>query len=453
MIPVPVLGHPARVSHHSDWDGCGDMKLDPKLLQESFALIDGNIDKVTSHFYALLFLEDPALRDLFPPMMDSQRDRLLTALVRVVHQSDDPRALAEYLEQLGRDHRKFGVQAAHYQTVWRCLLTALKRFARPGWSAEMDTAWSAAFQFVAGIMTTAAHEAALRTPAWWNGQVIEHTKVTGSVAILTVQVDQPYPFQAGQYAAVETLRWPRVWRPYSMGNPPGADDQLTFHVRAIDGGWVSSALVHHTRVGDTLRIGPAIGSMVYQYESASDLLLIGGGTGIAPLAAIAQDLARWNTTRQITVYFGARRPDELYHLAALEALAARCPGLTVVPCVSHDPRFRGERGLVSEVVARHGAAGSNWAGHEVRVAGSAAMVRATADQLLRLGVPHTSIRFDAFDQQTESYLDFTRAQQAQGRPVLPAATGRPRALGSQASNPGDGSAAADSRSEFISASR
>ena len=47
------------------------MSLDPRLIQESFALVEDRTDQVASHFYALLFLENPALRDLFPPMMDT----------------------------------------------------------------------------------------------------------------------------------------------------------------------------------------------------------------------------------------------------------------------------------------------------------------------------------------------------------------------------------------------
>jgi len=408
------------------------MALEPRLIQQSFALIDGNADRVASHFYALLFLEDPSLRDLFPPMMDSHRDRLLSALVKVVHQFDEPAELQEYLRQLGRDHRKFGVRAEHYQTFWRCLLSTLKRFARPGWTPAMDAAWTAAFQEIASTMIDAAAQASLTTPAWWQGRVVGHERKTSSLAVITLRPDSPFPYRAGQYAAIETLRWPRVWRPYSIANAPRPDGTITLHVRAIDGGWVSSALVHHTLVGDVVRMGPAIGSMTVEPAADRNVLLIGGGTGIAPLLAIAQDMGRWNTSRRVSVFYGARHIEELYAKPELDLLADRFPWLNVVYCVSDDSRYRGDRGLLPQIVARDGAAADNWRGHEVLVAGSAAMTRATLTQLLNGGVPLSQIRFDAFSDQSTIFLEAKRQQQDAARlalaggqlptPALPSAT-------------------------------
>ena len=399
------------------------MALEPRLIQQSFALIDGNADRVASHFYALLFLEDPSLRDLFPPMMDSHRDRLVSALVKVVHQFDEPAQMQEYLRQLGRDHRKFGVRPEHYQTFWRCLLSTLKRFARPGWTPEMDAAWAAAFQEIASTMIDAAAQAALTTPAWWQGRVVGHERKTSSLAVITLRPDSPFPYRAGQYAAIETLRWPRVWRPYSIANAPRPDGTVTLHVRAIDGGWVSSALVHHTLVGDVVRMGPAIGSMTVEPEAERNVLLIGGGTGIAPLLAIAQDMGRWNTSRRVSVFYGARHMEELYAKPELDELADRFPWLNVVYCVSEDSRYRGDRGLLPQIVARDGAAADNWRNHEVLVAGSAAMTRATLSQLLGGGVPLSQIRFDAFSDQSTIFLEAKRQQQDADRLAL---AGRPR---------------------------
>jgi len=388
------------------------MSLDPRLIQESFALVEESADKVASHFYALLFLEDPSLRDMFPPMMDSQRDRLLAALVKVVHQVHEPDSLVEYLQQLGRDHRKFGVRPEHYDTVGRCLVAAMKRFARPGWTAEMDAAWATAFQLVAGTMITAAEDAARSTPAYWTGRVVGHHRPSSSLAVLTVEPDQPYPFRPGQYAAIETMRWPRVWRSYSIANAPRPDGLLTFQVRALDGGWVSSALVHHTRLGDTLRLGPAVGAMVCDSASVRDVLLIGGGTGIAPLLAIAEDMTRWNTNRQVVVYFGARRTSDLYAMPALEALRERSPWLSIVPCVSHDAWYTGERGLLPDVLTRHGVDRLNWTEHDVYLSGSAAMIRATLARLIELEVPGPQLCFDAFGEQTDIYLGLKRQERA-----------------------------------------
>jgi NAD(P)H-flavin reductase/hemoglobin-like flavoprotein len=401
------------------------MALEPRLIQQSFALVDADADRVASHFYALLFLEDPGLRDLFPPMMDSHRDRLMSALVKVVHQFDEPVAMQEYLRQLGRDHRKFGVRAEHYQTFWRCLLSTLKRFARPGWTPAMDAAWAAAFQVIAGTMIDAAAQAALTTPAWWQGRVVAHERKTSTLAVVTLRLDSPFPYRPGQYASVETLRWPRVWRPYSIANAPRGDGTITLHVRAIDGGWVSSALVHHTEVGDLVRLGPAIGGMAVQPESDRSVLMVGGGTGIAPLLAMAQDMGRWNTSRRVSVFYGARRIEELYAKPELDRLADRFPWLNVVYCVSEDSRYRGERGLLPQIVARDGAAADGWRGHEVLVAGSAAMARATLAQLLRGGVPPAQIRFDAFSDQARMFVEAKQRQQDADRLALAVRAGAP----------------------------
>jgi ferredoxin-NADP reductase/hemoglobin-like flavoprotein len=411
------------------------MAFDPRLIQRSFALVEENADKVAGHFYALLFLEAPALRDMFPPMMDAQRDRLLSALVRIVHQAHEPESFLEYLRQLGRDHRKFGVRPEHYEPVGRALIIALKRFARPGWTDGMDAAWTEVFHIVADTMIDAAQEAERTTPAWWSGRVVGHERPTESVAVITVQPDHPFPFRPGQYLSVETLRWPRVWRPYSIANAPRADGLLTIHVKAVDGGWVSSALVRQTKVGDVLRMGSAVGGLICEAASNRDVLLVGGGTGIAPLIAMAEDMSRWNTNRAVSVYFGVRRPADLYALAALEALTARCPWLDIVPCVSHDPRYGGERGTLADVLARHGEGRANWTGHDVYLSGSAPMIRATLARLTELEVSSTRIRFDAFGEQTDIYLSLNRLDHTgHQQPPLPDALPKRQASKSSATS-------------------
>ena len=369
----------------------------PALLRESFALVADDSDRVVSHFYALVFTEYPALRDMFPPMMDAHRDRMFQALVRIVHQAEHCDGLAAYLRQLGREHRKFGARPEHYDMVWRCLVSALKRYAGTAWTPDMDAAWLAAYRLIAGKMIEAAEEAGQQTPPWWNARVVGHELRTPDIAVVTLQPDAPYEFHAGQYLTLETQRWPRVWRRYSIANAPRRDNTLTLHVRTVSAGWVSTALVNHTLVGDTVRLGPPSGAMVCDTTSMRDLLCVAGGTGLAPIKAMIEDMSAWNTTRRVRLFYGARHDDEFYDLAELERLAYRRRWLSVVTAVSHDPRYPGERGMLPDVVARHGEFFEHWAGHDVYVSGSVPMVRATVARLQESNIPLASIRFDAYE--------------------------------------------------------
>lgn len=366
--------------------------LDPRLIKESFTVVEPVADKVAGYFYARLFIENPEVRDMFPPYMDVQRGRLLGAIVRIVQGIDRPEFLANFLEQLGRDHRKFGAKPAHYEAVGRALIAAIKRYAGEAWTPQVEAAWVAAYSVAAQTMIEASRRAALDTPDWWLAEVVAHEQRTRDLAVLWFRPDQPYPYEAGQYVSVETPWWPRVWRSYSMANAPRKDNLLELHVRALDAGWVSHALVDRARMGDVIRLGHATGTMCADRTSTRDVVCIAGGTGLAPMKAIIEDMARWNWYRRVHLFFGGRKPEDLYDLQAIHGLSRQHTWLTVVPAVSEDDRYRGEQGLIADVALRYG----QWTDHDVYIAGSPEMVRGTIDRLLTIGVSMSRIKFDTF---------------------------------------------------------
>jgi NAD(P)H-flavin reductase/hemoglobin-like flavoprotein len=367
--------------------------LNPQLVKESFAVVEPVADKVASYFYGRLFVENPELRDMFPPFMDIQRDRLFGALVRIVHGVDRPEFLAGFLEQLGRDHRKFGARPAHYEALGRSLIAAIQRYAGEAWTPQVEAAWVAAYSVVARTMIDAARRAALETPDWWLAEIVAHeTRSRDDVAVLWLAPDHPFPYEAGQYMSLETPWWPRVWRTYSMANAPRQDNLVELHVRKVDAGWVSSALVNRARPGDKLRLGHPTGLMVSDRTSTRDLVCIAGGTGFAPMKAVIEDMSRWNWYRRVHLFLGGRREDDLYDLPAAQALSRKHSWLTVVPAVSEDDRYRGEQGLVVDVALRYG----GWTDEDIYVAGSPEMVRGTVNRLLGSGVSLSRIKFDAF---------------------------------------------------------
>jgi NAD(P)H-flavin reductase len=309
--------------------------------------------------------------------MDVQRKHFLTALARTVWSMDDPQALNEYLCQLAVDHRKFGVRENHYQVIGETLVATLRMFSDGLWTARAQSAWETALDHIATVMTQAARDSETE-PAWWLGEVVSHDVRGPDLAVLTIRTDpaQPLRYRPGQYLSVQVPRWPRLWRKYSIANAPRPDGSLDLHVRAIPMGRVSRALVHETGPGDTVVLGPARGTMIVDDRSSRDILCVAGGTGLAPIKAIIEGLA--DTTvpqpaRSISLFFGARRREDLYDLPDLRRLASACSSLRVIPALSHEPGFAGLRGMLPEIVRQHG----SWPDSEVFVSGPEAMVRGT----------------------------------------------------------------------------
>ncbi|HWH00602.1 MAG TPA: globin domain-containing protein [Pilimelia sp.] len=361
-----------------------------RLLKESWTLVEEHQDKVASYFYARMFLSHPQLRDLFPVQMDVQRARLLGAIVTSVQTMGDPERFDEYLRALGRDHRKFHVSAEHYQVVREALLEALRAFGGEEWGVEYDQAWRDAYDVIAKKMMAGADEDT--NPPYWHAEVLTHERRSRDIAVFTCRPLSPLDYRPGQYVSVESRYQPRLWRAYSIANAPRQDNSLEFHVRAVGAGWVSSALVRRLRPGDLIRLAAPMGSMTLDRKSTRDIVCVAGGTGLAPIKALVEELTRYNRTRWVHVFFGARDREDLYDLADLNRLAAQYPWLSVVPACSDDPGFAGEQGNISAVLARYGP----WADHDFFVSGSPMMVKSTLRTLAELQVPSVRVKYDAF---------------------------------------------------------
>jgi NAD(P)H-flavin reductase/hemoglobin-like flavoprotein len=362
------------------------------LIRSSFEVVAPHADDVARHFYATLFGLAPETRDLFPVNMEVQRSRLLRALVHVVQMVDRPDELVPYLEQLGRDHRKFGVLAPHYGAVGAALISAVREFAGPTWTPTVEKAWTGAYRTVADAMRTSAQ--AERGPATWLGRVVGHRRIGWDLAVVEVAATEPVPYRAGQYLSVETPQRPRLWRYLSPANAPRDDGRLEFHVRAVPGGWVSRSIVAHSRVGDTWRIAHPMGRMQIARNSRRNALLVAGGTGSAPIRAMLEDLVHGTGQPRTQVFVGGRTWDDLYDFAPLRRLSYDNPWLDVIPVVERDDTGNGgaEIGTLADVVTRYGA----WAEHDVTVCGSPAMIRATVAQMLVAGTPLDRIGYDPF---------------------------------------------------------
>ncbi|MQY31002.1 globin domain-containing protein [Nocardia aurantia] len=379
------------------------------LIRTTFKAVaaeEGGPDKLARSFYAILFTEYPHIRDLFPAALGAQRDRLIKAIGYTVERLEEPDRLLPFLAQLGRDHRKYGVTAEHYAAVSRSLRLALGGYAGTElWTDEVERAWEEGLDLIASTMTTAAEQET--APPVWTGTVVEHRAVLRNLSIVRLRLDQPMTYAAGQYMSVQIPSRPRMWRYLSAAVPPNPQGEIEFHIRSITGGWVGPAVVGHTVVGDRWLLGSPLGGLGVLRNTRRKMLMVGCGTGIAPLRAQLLAMTQRRSNPRVHLFVGGQHPCDLYDLATLSALSVAHKWLTVTPVVesienpwwyadSGDPApelpalQRRQVGQIGKVVAAAG----DWSDHDVQIVGAPPMVQTTKFRLMAAGVPTRNIRHD-----------------------------------------------------------
>lgn len=132
--------------------------LNIELLESSFELLAPQGDELVERFYEKLFETAPAVRNLFPDDMASQKKALLGSLAAIVGSLRNPEKLGSYLAELGQHHVTYGAQAAHYDVVAQVLIETMAELAGDVWNDELQTAWTDALTAVKGLMLAGAEQ-------------------------------------------------------------------------------------------------------------------------------------------------------------------------------------------------------------------------------------------------------------------------------------------------------
>jgi CDP-4-dehydro-6-deoxyglucose reductase len=211
---------------------------------------------------------------------------------------------------------------------------------------------------------------------------------------LKLPAAEDFDFRAGQYIDVMLPGGRR--RSFSIASPPHDSRPLELHVRRVEGGEFSAPLFDDERRGTLLTIEGPLGQFAYR-DGESPMLLVGGGTGLAPLLSMLRHVVESGIERDITLYWGVRAERDLYARAVLEALMkrARAGFFRYLPVLSEgSPEWQGRRGMVHEAVIEDI---GDLEGYEVYTAGPPAMIEAVRRDFSRQGVPPDRLYFDSFD--------------------------------------------------------
>jgi len=237
-------------------------------------------------------------------------------------------------------------------------------------------------------------------------RVMALERAAPDVMIMQLQLPaaDPFMYYAGQY--IEFILKDGRRRSYSMATPPSPDNLVELHIRHLPGGAFTDHVFgeggSQMKVREILRVEGPLGSFFLRDDSAKPIVFLASGTGFAPIKAIIERMIAKNIQRPAVLYWGVRRPADLYMNDKALEWAAGFPGLSYVPVVS-DPLpaddWGGRTGFVHQAVLDDI---SDLSGYQVYACGAPVMVnRARKDFTSLRGLPDDEFFADAFTSEAD----------------------------------------------------
>jgi CDP-4-dehydro-6-deoxyglucose reductase len=226
-------------------------------------------------------------------------------------------------------------------------------------------------------------------------------RVTEDVIILGLKLpaNERLQFLAGQY--LEFLLKDGTRRSFSMGNAPHDDELLQLHVRHVAGGQFTDHVFGKMKERDILRFEGPQGTFFLREDSTKPIVFVASGTGFAPIKSIIEHAIHKGIARPMTLYWGGRRPKDLYMNALAEGWAAQ-GRITYVPVISDalpEDNWTGRTGFVHRAVMQDF---PDLSAHQVYACGVPIMVdSARRDFIALCKLPEDEFYADSFTTQAD----------------------------------------------------
>ncbi len=215
-------------------------------------------------------------------------------------------------------------------------------------------------------------------------------------------IDPPeVTFKAGQYVQLYTKPYENVKdvvsRAYSIASPPSAKHAVDLMIRLVPEGICTTWVHKHLQEGERVKIVAPVGDF-YLREGEQEIIMVAGGSGMAPLAAMLHDVAEHPINRPVTYFFGAVKARDLFYQKEMKELEQRIPNFRFVPILSSpapEDTWEGETGLITVPLENY-IKDRNNTGIQAYMCGSPGMINACVGVLTKHGIEKTNIFFDPF---------------------------------------------------------
>ncbi len=233
-------------------------------------------------------------------------------------------------------------------------------------------------------------------------RVATMARASDDVMVLSLQLPatERMQYKAGQY--VEFMLKDGKRRAYSIATPPHSDELLALHIRHMPGGVFTDHVFGAMKEKDILRFEGPLGTFFLREESNKPIVMLASGTGFAPIKAIVEHWAHAKSSRPVVLYWGGRRPKDLYMHALCEEWAKTLPNYRYVPVVSDalpEDQWSGRSGFVHRAVMEDL---PDLSGHQVYACGAPLMVEAAqADFTALCKLPEDEFFADSFTSEAD----------------------------------------------------
>lgn len=238
-------------------------------------------------------------------------------------------------------------------------------------------------------------------------RVASLTRASHDVMVVRLQLPaaDTFRYHAGQY--IEFILRDGTRRAYSMANAPHTQEGapgVELHIRHMPGGRFTDHVFGAMKEKEILRVEGPFGSFFLREDSDKPLVLLASGTGFAPIKALIEHMQHKGITRPTTLYWGGRRPADLYMDAWIRERLAEMPHLRYVPVVSDaqaEDGWTGRTGFVHQAVMDDFA---DLSGHQVYACGAPIVVdSARVAYSAERGLPPDEFYADAFTSEADKH--------------------------------------------------